>query len=1159
MTDQELYEILGYQPKSFAEGGFTNEQVASYIRDNKLDAAGAQQAAQSFGVSPEQLAAAQAILSSGNLSGVNAATQAYKAAATPAQDAANRDFAAQQGLAVAPAFDQAAQDRLAAQFKPLFTNPAAQQATTATPAATSITKTLDNAGLVNTATAPAAITTATPAKSTVTSGGSTQIVERNAIVPVGDGTFKTPNGNIVDANGQPITKAATNITQTLDNAGLVSTEPSVLTVQDATTGRMVEDQSGEGTGSVFQAYTPAEAALYNKPIPKPIGGPEGATLVPMIGSAQTTTGAGDNVEVTSGSPQLTGYAATIGNMHYYYKPDGTFLYSKPVQTTLQQAQPLINMGVMALTAGLGGGLTNLISQNLGVSTTIAKALGDIAIGTLTNGGDVEKALKGAALGYGLNLGADQISKTLNQAFQDGGMSAADAAAATKAAIKAGTSVATAAASGSNIPQSILTAGLGAATSWAADQSGLTGPAKAVFTNTLNATLRGKDISVPGVFMAAMEGAKTAATGKSASTGTGGDVVSTLLASGDDSLDTLTDAQIANLVGGYKGVSTGDGTQLAAGEGFTLDGAGTKNYVPIQNIDKNNSVITSAAEKLNSVVEANGVPPGANISPVYMTTRVGDLIGEDENGDDVFDKDYFTYGTQVSATGVDGLQTGYQIVYIPNSDGTYQVRYEYNNTDPATGTKYIRQSSKPPVFDEKTNSFIGSPVTTPSVTATDDTADRVSEITGDTVTGDGSLSDLVEGTVTPSGAVTNVTADSGAASDTLVDALTKDSTTLTDADLANIITNSTVTSSTGFTPGASDTPIGEVSTVTGGSGSVDGGGESVDGGSGSVTGGSGSVDGGDGTASVDGGVSTVDGGVSTVDGGVSTLDGGDGDDTVDGGVSTLDGGDGDDTVNGGDCKTGYIKNSSGECVLDKTCGTGYEWDETAGKCVRKKIKEENCDPGYVKDSKGNCVLDKTCKTGYEWDEAAGKCVKIKEEPPSKECPPGQIKDENGKCYTPIDKPPPPKPCPEGQSRNAAGVCVPIVKPPPPKKCPPGQVKDADGNCVPIVELPSTETGGGEPGYKPGDVVKAREGAAKDESEDTLEELLAALEGREPVRKSKQKAGEKAKMATGGTVKHGCGCKKCEEKKPDTTVNDLLASLGFNEYSGGSMDDLLKTIR
>ena len=85
MTDQELYEILGYQPKSFAEGGFTNEQVASYIRDNKLDAAGAQQAAQSFGVSPEQLAAAQAILSSGNLSGVNAATQAYKAAATQAK------------------------------------------------------------------------------------------------------------------------------------------------------------------------------------------------------------------------------------------------------------------------------------------------------------------------------------------------------------------------------------------------------------------------------------------------------------------------------------------------------------------------------------------------------------------------------------------------------------------------------------------------------------------------------------------------------------------------------------------------------------------------------------------------------------------------------------------------------------------------------------------------------------------------------------------------------------------------------------------------------------------------------------------------------------------------------------------------------------------
>jgi hypothetical protein len=75
-----------------------------------------------------------------------------------------------------------------------------------------------------------------------------------------------------------------------------------------------------------------------------------------------------------------------------------------------------------------------------------------------------------------------------------------------------------------------------------------------------------------------------------------------------------------------------------------------------------------------------------------------------------------------------------------------------------------------------------------------------------------------------------------------------------------------------------------------------------------------------------------------------------------------------------------------------------------------------------------------------------------------------------------------------------------------------------------------------------VVKAREGATKEESEDALEDLLAALEGRKPAKKkSKQKAGEKAKMATGGDV------------------DALLASLGFDEYSGGSMDDLLKTIR
>ena len=472
------------------------------------------------------------------------------------------------------------------------------------PAATSITQTLDNAGLVSadkTATDAAAQqpVSTTPVKSSVVSD---HVAEWNALVAVGDGTYRTPSGNIVDANGLPITKAATDITTTLDNAGLVSTAPSALPVQNATTGRMVNDQSGEGTGSVFQAYTPAEAALYNKPIPKPIGGPEGATLVPMIGSAQTTTGAGDNVEVTSGSPQLTGYSATIGNMNYYYKPDGTFLYSKVKQNLGDQARTAFNTVVLpALTAGFStaasaGQAASTLGSTLGnflgiTDAAIANAVGNAIIGAAANKGDLVQAAKNAAIGYGVSLGADQINGALNKALQDSGMSLADAAAATKAALTAGTSIATGALTGANIPQTILNAGLGAATNWAAGQSGLTGPAKAVFTNALTAALRGKDISVPGVFMAAMNGAKEEAvrsTGASTVTGdtgadsvAGGTGVSTVSGTaGNDVISGLTAAGLVNTAaddGSTAGITdllTNNTSTISGGTGVDTVSGGT---------------------------------------------------------------------------------------------------------------------------------------------------------------------------------------------------------------------------------------------------------------------------------------------------------------------------------------------------------------------------------------------------------------------------------------------------------------------------------------------------------------------------------------------------------------------------------------------------------
>lgn len=72
---------IAYDPPNKAGGtgtaAFTNEQVAAYIRDQGLTDAQAQQAANALGVSSSQLAAAQALLKSGNLSGVDAASQAY--------------------------------------------------------------------------------------------------------------------------------------------------------------------------------------------------------------------------------------------------------------------------------------------------------------------------------------------------------------------------------------------------------------------------------------------------------------------------------------------------------------------------------------------------------------------------------------------------------------------------------------------------------------------------------------------------------------------------------------------------------------------------------------------------------------------------------------------------------------------------------------------------------------------------------------------------------------------------------------------------------------------------------------------------------------------------------------------------------------------------
>jgi len=90
----------------FDAGGFTNEQVASYIKDNKLSSDDARIAAGKFGVSEDQLMQAQQLLGSGdaNLTGVNAAHNAYQAAVAGKPDlvAQNADFSTANNLTTSP-------------------------------------------------------------------------------------------------------------------------------------------------------------------------------------------------------------------------------------------------------------------------------------------------------------------------------------------------------------------------------------------------------------------------------------------------------------------------------------------------------------------------------------------------------------------------------------------------------------------------------------------------------------------------------------------------------------------------------------------------------------------------------------------------------------------------------------------------------------------------------------------------------------------------------------------------------------------------------------------------------------------------------------------------------------------------------------------------
>jgi 2-hydroxychromene-2-carboxylate isomerase len=86
---------------AFAGGGFTNEQIAAYIRDQKLTTPEQiNQAAAAFGISPEQMSAVQSPATAPSTAGINAASNAYQQAITaaPELETQNNAWEVSQGL-----------------------------------------------------------------------------------------------------------------------------------------------------------------------------------------------------------------------------------------------------------------------------------------------------------------------------------------------------------------------------------------------------------------------------------------------------------------------------------------------------------------------------------------------------------------------------------------------------------------------------------------------------------------------------------------------------------------------------------------------------------------------------------------------------------------------------------------------------------------------------------------------------------------------------------------------------------------------------------------------------------------------------------------------------------------------------------------------------
>lgn len=215
-----------------------------------------------------------------------------------------------------------------------------------------------------------------------------------------------------------------------------------------------------------------------------------------------------------------------------------------------------------------------------------------------------------------------------------------------------------------------------------------------------------------------------------------------------------------------------------------------------------------------------------------------------------------------------------------------------------------------------------------------------------------------------------------------------------------------------------------------------------------------------------------------------------------------------------CPEGYEPNAAGTAcipvvtIVDKKCPPGQVYDEELKKCV--PIVDDKCADGFHRDeATGLCVPDDDgeCKTGYE--KVNGTCVPVckegyirnletgvceKKETP---CPAGQTRNAEGKCVPIVITPP--VTCQPGYER-INGVCVPM--------CQPGYVR-VDGVCqkiTPDTVMPTSVIGG--QGEKTDPIYAG--GMDSFNLLATLQDLLAE----EAPKKDDKKSKDKTKMATGG---------------------------------------------